>query len=377
MSLKSLILIVCAVALEAVPVPAHGQTNGLMADETRLMLRNETARRYLAPESHLKLARFYFDHGWKAQAFYISEWARSRFGDDAFTPVFQKTAAVKLQALRECKTKEEWLAYVKAHPNSLEAGIEKFREKHPLDDSVELPQLQMNIEALAVQFSNTVYARGALAWFYLRQGKDNNRAFSAYVDLYFYDPHYYDGEYAEFRIKNISREMKGQWWKERKRSGKPFLDLVRGEPNPRVLDVAIAEAVTNWDDSLVPGLLAALDNDDPTVQSSALHVLAAHPKALSLQEAKAMLAGKDLVKRAMAAFLFVKCTGPEEYSLLQTNLDSGIELVQMDTIQALGFAAGADGYAYLAKHKPAQASAEMTHYWEDVVAQKGKMPEPE
>ena len=345
--------------------------------DTHLMLRNETARRYLNPESHLKLARFHYDQGHKVQAFYISEWARSRFGDDAFTPVFDEVAAVKLQTLHECKTETEWHAYIEANPKSLEAEIDKFRTAHPLDDSQKLRQLQANVEALAARFTNTVYAKGALASFYLKKLKDKDRAFPLYIELYFYDPHYYDGEFAEFRVKSISRELKGDWWMERKRSGKSFVELVRTESNPRVLDVAIDEASRNWNKSLVPAFFVLLDNDDPTLQSRALHILMDHPKALAVPQVKAMLADTDLVKRAMAALLFVKCASPEEYPLLQANLDSGIQLVQMDTIQALGFIAGPDGYTYLAQHKPAKASAGMTSYWEYVVARKGKMPQSE
>lgn len=88
MSPRKIIFTVCALALEVTAGSTHDQNIGTSAEDTRLTLRNETAKRYLNPESHVKSARFNYNWGRKAQAFYILEWARSQFEDEAFTPVF-------------------------------------------------------------------------------------------------------------------------------------------------------------------------------------------------------------------------------------------------------------------------------------------------
>jgi hypothetical protein len=276
-----------------------------MPTATRLRLRNDTAIHYTAPESHLRLARYHYDLGNKVQAFYIAEYAREMFGDEQFTPAFQKVARVTLK-----------------------------------DPRVPSPKDKL----------------------------DEDKALSSYIDLYFSDPHYYDGEYAEFRIKTITSSRKQAWWEGRKKDGIPLEQLIAEEKNPRVLDVVVTRARERWEPSMVPAMFSMLGNDDPSLQSQALHMLLAHSNDVTgtkAEEIKGMLKGEDLVKRAMAALLLVKCFGPAEYPLLKEGLDSGIELVQVDTIQALSQIAGQEGRAYLRSNRPAKASPKVMTMWRE------------
>lgn len=70
----------------------------------------------------------------------------------------------------------------------------------------------------------------------------------------------------------------------------------------------------------------------------------------------------------MAAFLLVKCFGSAEYPLLKENLDSGIELVQLDTIQALSRIGGAEGRTYLRENRPAKGSTQIMTMWRECAA---------
>jgi hypothetical protein len=105
-------------------------------------------------------------------------------------------------------------------------------------------------------------------------------------------------------------------------------------------------------------------DDDPTVQTHALHTLLDHSGDIAdLNVIRSMLKSDDLVKRAMAAFLVVKCLGPAEFPLLGENLTSGIELVQIDTMEALGMTGGPKGLEYLKAHPPAKATGEIMGFW--------------
>lgn len=276
-----------------------------MPSDTRLRLRNDTAVHYTSPESHLRLARYHYEQGNKVQAFYIAEYAREMFGDDHFTPAFLKVARVTLGKTRV--------------PN---------------------PIVKV----------------------------DEEDALSSYIELYFTDPHYYDGEYAEFRIKTITSSRKQVWWEERQKDGVSLEQLVAREENPRVLDVLVRRARERWEPSMVPAMLLMLGNDDPSLQSQALHTLLAHwsdVRENKADEVRAMVSGSDLVKRAIAAFLVVKCFGPAEYPLLKEGLDSGIELVQLDTIEALSQIGGREGHAYLKSNRPAKASSQVLAMWRE------------
>ena len=61
----------------------------------------------------------------------------------------------------------------------------------------------------------------------------------------------------------------------------------------------------------------------------------------------------------------MKCFGSAEYPLLKEGLDSGIELVQVDTIQALSQIGGQEGCAYLRSNRPAKASPKVMTMWSE------------
>lgn len=345
----------------------------LESSDVRLKLRNETATNYSNPESHLKLARYHFDSGNKVQAFYIAEYARKMFGDEEFEPAFQKIASVKLLASQEFDNEEKFNEYCQSHPESFEAYIQDLGKKLEKSNSV---QNQINddqlIEKALSTFPQHYLLEAMAAKYYLKTRKNEEKALPLYIDLYFHNPHFYDWEYAEFRIKQITSSLKSNWYESRQKSKIPLIQIVEEERNPRVLDVILHEAREKWNPSMVQIMLKMLDNDDPSVQSIALHILLEHPDDLSnTNEIRAMITGNDYVRRSIAAFIVVKCLGRNEFSLLKDNLDSGIELVQLDTIQALSMMGGETGREYLREHKPAKATEKMMKYWQEQAFAKG------
>ena len=354
-------------------IPVRG-TEGAATAGTRLQLRNETAIHYMKPEPHLRLARYHYDLGDKVQAFYMAEYARKMFGDDEFTPVFEKVAAIKLRESPAFKDEAKLNKYCREHPDSVEAQLQALDQelRQPVPGKEDVAQ---SLERILAKFPRYLAPKAVAAKYFLKAKRDEDRALDLYIDLYFYDPHYYDWEYAEFRVKQITSGKKKAWWAARQQIGLPLMQLVAGERNPRVLDVAIDQAREKWDASLVPAMLALLDNDDPTVQTHALHTLLDHSADITdLNVIRAMLKGDDLVKRAMAALLVVKCLGPAEFPLLGENLASGIELVQIDTMEALGMTGGPKGLEYLKAHPPAKATKEIMDFWRHQISSKGTEP---
>lgn len=336
-------------------------------EELRAELRNQLALRYSSPESYLKLARFHYDQGNKVQAFYISEQAREVFGDDKFTPVFENVAKVDLKMLQLFKNGQEEAEYSRNNPESDEATYYQIKKKYQdlAINSADDPNLtERFFEELLLRLPGCMDSKAMAAKYYLKGKKDKEKALDLYIDLYFYNPHFYDWEYAEYRVKDITSSEKEKWWKQRQESRQPFIELVRNEKNPRILDKAVEDARAKWNPELIPAMMVLMENDDAYVQTEALHTLLKHSEDLKdKDEIRSMVHSKDYIIRAMSAFLIIKCLGDSEFGLLQENLDSGIELVQLDTIQALAFYGSRQGIEYLKSHRPENASKFIIHWW--------------
>lgn len=348
----------------------QAQPSDLQSD-SRLYLRNLTASSYTDPESHLKLARYYYDSGNKVMAFFISEKARGMFGDEDFNPVFKKVARIKLTESPEFKTKKDLDEYCRVHPDSFEAFL-AGQQKLAKDKKIDAKEAEELMKEALSKFPNQYELKAMAAKYYLKGKKDYETAMNLYIDLYFHNPHFYDWEYAEFRIKDISFSRKKDWFGERIKSGMTPEMMAAEETNPRVLDVLLDKAKESWTPAMVPVMLVLMDNDDSFIQTGALHLLLNHASDFSDKpEIVRMLKGDDLVKRAMASFLVVKCLGSKEFPLLKDNLESGIELIQLDTIRALSGMGGEAGKKYLKANPPINATGKMKDLWTQEIS----MPE--
>ena len=333
------------------------------SENLRQELRNQTATKYTDPESHLRLAKYHYDNGSKIQAFYISEHVRKVFGDEAFEPAFNKIAAVKLHKSPEFKNKQEYKQYCQENPNSFEAFM------FDLEGNLHNKAGEKIIKDALEKYPNQYVLKATAAKFYLKTLNKKEKALPLYIDLYFDNPHFYDWEYAEFRVKQITSSLKKSWYEERIKRGQPLIEIVAKETNPRVLDVVIEQSRSNWVNSLTPVMLEMLKNDDPTIQSRALHTLLNNSDSLKdSDEIINMTKNEDLVIKAISSFLLVKCFSSDRYNLLLDNLNSGIELIQLDTIQALGFMGGDDGKKFLIENKPGNASEKMLNFWKEVTS---------
>jgi len=335
--------------------PSAYCSNGSTQQETeRLRLRNDTALHYFSPEAHLKLARYYYDRGDKIQAFYISEHAREMFRNEEFTPAFQRFAAL---TLKESPSLSE----------VLESPL--LAKKTGDESSTDQLETEKGINSFLTAYPDSLGPKTAAANFFSNT-KNATRALPLYIDLYFHDPHYHVGGWAEQHVKKISRAYKSSWWASRKKSGKPLAQLVIEENNPRALDALIDDAGKRWDPSLAPIMISLFGNDDAYLQVSSLHILLDHcADALKAADIPLMLKSQDLVMRAMANFLAVRCLGPTHFDLVRDNLESGIELVQLDALQALIAVGGEEGRRYLKANRPEKLSGQLNKVLRELLAQ--------
>lgn len=347
--------------------PANSLSNELTNSSTVLELRNNVAQKYSSPDPHLILAKHHYSNGSKVLAFYISEETRSIYGDEKFNKSFNQYGVVKLKDFKEFTSDNELTEFIKLNPSSPEAKWDSYYKSLSIskDGKIESKQAEKILVAALADLPEYIIPKSIAAKFFLKEKKNYEKALSLYIDLYFDSPHYYDWEYAEFRIKTITKENKNLWWEERIKSGLSIKEIIENEKNPRILDVAISEIRTNWNAEFIPTMLELFKNDDPNIQRKALHTILNHPEdAPDKATIEKLLSDNDLIVRAMASFLVVSCLGEKHFGMLKNNLDSGVELIQYDTMQALLAMGGASGKKFLKENPPQNAHPDLKKMWE-------------
>lgn len=306
-------------------------------------------------------------------AFYISEATRSMFGDEKFNVSFISHGAVNLIELKKFDSDEDFNNYIKNNPLSPESKWNGYYNSLSINEEGKITsgKAEAILDKALYDLNSYLEPKILAANYFLKGKNDYIKALNIYIDLYFDNPHFYDWEFAEFRIKTISLENKKAWWETKKMSGAPIAKLIESENNPRIIGVAISEIRDNWNSEYLQVMLKLFRNDDPDIQRQALHTILHHPEdAPSKETIKKLLNDKDLIVRAMASFLVVKCLGEKHFNLLKDNLESGIELIQYDTMQALVVMGGKNGKEFLKKNPLKNAQPELEEMWQHVVYNK-------
>ena len=317
------------------------------SEVTLLQLRENVAMNYMQPEPHLALARYHFQQGNKIQAFYIAENTRQSFGDVKFDQAFSKVARVPLIVEPKLAGEDELRNYIKENPDSLTAHWEKAIEdkKDPVK----------SLESFILKYPNHLHPKTMLALYYSKEKFKQMAAARLLIDAYFSNPHLYlSFDYVEKRIKNITSRNKSRWLIQERSKNNDDLSIIRSTNNPRVIDLIIDEARKSWKDEYFELMIEAMKNDDPVVQSRALHTILANPSTIKAKREQViqMLSDKRATTRAMASFLVVKGLGESDFHLLKNNLSSKSELILIDVIQALAGMGGIPGKTFLIENKP-------------------------
>ena len=181
---------------------------------------------------------------------------------------------------------------------------------------------------------------------------DPVRGLDHYLDAYFADPNYDDGEYVDKRIRAISDSL-AQAVVERRagdchdaRCLAPLLT----DPNPAVARLALGRAGAAWGPELERPLLSLLGHDDPDLRAGAMLLLAqSGGESLDLR-LDALLASTDPRRLGMAAQLAVRLRGREGRAAAKKLLQHEDELVRFDALTALGLEGGPSGRVAAGEH---------------------------
>jgi tetratricopeptide (TPR) repeat protein len=309
------------------------------AQEVKLAeLRLDFAQRYLQPEAHFALAKYYVDHGNFLQAFFIIEYARKyRFEekdfDKAYFAVFGDPMAEPPDEAKD----------------AFEAATKLITEKKY--DEAEAYFLKANKIYSKSFFINTWTGR-----FYNKVRNDSTKALPYYFKSYFLYPHAYETEYAEYRIRSISYPYAAESFNTALTSGKTLRELSHSD-NPIVVGLAVGEMNKTCNADHVPALLDAMSNDDSLIRWGAFVTLKKCAGDSFRRIVSDMLVDPDLRKRGLAAYAIVEGDDDGRFRVLQKMLEDPAELIRFDVLSALILSGGARGRQMLKEHQSVEKQA--------------------
>jgi tetratricopeptide (TPR) repeat protein len=393
--------------------------------------------RYLEPEPHLALARYYFDRGDRLLAFYISEAARQgRFEEKIFDPAFfrvfagfDNSKAAEARLLAEYSrhphsidtidaladiyiSREDWLNakrylreaiqkkpedyrftlelpkvldregkkqesaqltndYVKNFPNSaatFSIRAEKLTEKQPLEarriiaeglklfpnDGLLLFDLGITYQREDRQKAEEALVKAAelspkseliQTWvgrFFFKVKADNSRALEYYLNAYFINPHAYETEFVESRIRKIAYELATQKVAEQTKRGVSLVSLL-SDPNPAVVSLALEQMGENWLPAYVAPVVQLTGHPDPGLRAEAAETLKTRVDSSFDAQLKALLADNDLPKRGLAIYIAVYRWKDKSFGLVRNLLKDESQLIRFDAVSALFLEGGPAG----------------------------------
>lgn len=400
-------------------------------------LRQAYAMRYLEPEPHMALAKYYFDRGDRILAFIMVEAARrGRFEDKIFNPAFYrafdgfnntKTAEARLLAEYERKpdsldvidgladiyiSREDWLNaerflrtaiqkkpadyrftnglamllgregkekeadqlvndYLRKFPNTAEAfasraeklqGTKPFEARLILAEGLKLfPTDGMLLFNLGIIYQGEDYQKAEetfvkaaelspkseviQTWvgrFFFKVKPDMRRALGYYLNAYFLNPHAYETEYVESRIRKIASALAWERVEEQTKANVPLANML-SDPDPFVVSLALEQMSGKWVPAYVGPVVQLMGRDDPGLRWEATQVLKTKVDKSFDAQLKDLLKDADPRKRGLAAYIAVYRWKDQSLGVIKSLLNEESELVRFDAVSALMIDGGPAG----------------------------------
>lgn len=241
----------------------------------------------------------------------------------------------------------------------LEAGL----ERHP--DSGDLlftlaavlaelgdPGAPAMYERAARAAPESAFVQGWTGRYFLKVVDDPARALDYYLNAYFLDPHFYDSEYAESRVRTINWEIAGGIATELLARGTEGALAALRHDNPVVVEMAIKSLEGETAVAAFEDLLRLLSADDVTVRWNAMTVLRDQLGDRIEPVLDDLLAAPDLRARGLAAYLAVHRRAEASFPAIRELLASEAVLLRYDALSALSMHGGDAGRALIAERAP-------------------------
>lgn len=264
-------------------------------------------------------------------------------------------------------------------PSQARAILEKGIELHPADAVLHFQlgaalQREGKDEAAGKRFEEAAslgpeiaHIQGWTGRFFLKVLKDREKALKYYLNAYFLDPHFYDTEYAESRIRDLAWELAEAQFTQRIDSGETVVELL-ADSHPVILEMALEKAKESWRQEYMDAVVRLLAHDDIAVRWKATELLLEVADKDFDDTLRGLLEGPDGRVRGLACYLATKLWGKEGVVITAQRLQSPIVLVRFDAISALILHGGPEGMQVLRQYRETETHPRLREILDSYVA---------
>jgi tetratricopeptide (TPR) repeat protein len=309
-------------------------------DPKLVELRKQFAVNYMKPEAHFALAQYYLNKGNKVQAFFIMEYARRyRFSEKDFDAAFKNF-------------------FGDNSPEPDDKAKDAFEEAYRLLKSGKTDEAEQWFIKAAKLAPKSAFIQSWVGRFFLKAKSDSAKSLPYYFNAYFLDPHAYDTEHAEWRIRNIASADADIKFAELVKSGKSLTEISK-DANPLIVMRAIEQMAKDWKKDYIKPLSDAMSNDDSIVRWVAFATLFKNADTSFDETLTALLNDTDLRKRGLAAYAVVERWKEKRFEILSKMLGDNAELIRFDALSALALQGGEPGVEILKKHQKVETNSKL------------------
>jgi hypothetical protein len=308
---------------------AVGQT----ADPELVRLRLQLAVNYLEPWAHMALAKYYWQKGDRLQAFYLAEYARrDRFPEAQFNLAFHKAFGDK----------------AKLPPNKRgEAAFKKGIELQKAGDDKQAEEAFVQAAELS---PDSVTIQAWVGRFLFKVRRNDERALPYYLNAYFLDPHAYETEFVESRIRTINWDAANLRFRQLMQRGTALQEIVR-DANPTVVVAAIEALSSQWRPEYLKPFLECMNHDDETIRWQATLTIQNNVDRSFDETLKRLLTSSDLRIQGLAAYIAVHLWKQQSFDVIRRMLREDAQLLRFDAISALAREGGSEGRRIMLAHR--------------------------
>lgn len=189
----------------------------------------------------------------------------------------------------------------------------------------------------------SVLIQGWVARFFLKALEEEEEALERYLTTYFLDPHFYDTEYAEGRVRHLAWERAEARIETARSGGASWAQILRS-PDPMVLTGALESMEGEWDEELVPVLVGLVEHDIISIRGKAMDHLCRKLGPEHDDAIRDLLSSRDLRVMGLAICLAVDHWEEERWGeWAEQLLAHPAQLVRADAISALMLYGGERG----------------------------------
>ena len=185
--------------------------------------------------------------------------------------------------------------------------------------------------------------------FFYKAKKDPRRALEYYLNAYFINPHAYETEHAEYRIRDIVQKFAAEEFAKQTRAGESLLNLLN-HANPTVVEMALEGMSEQWSPAYVDPLVKLMGHEGAGVRWTATEILKEKVDGSFDERLKALLKDEDLRKRGLAAYIAAYRWKNNSFEFLKPLLSSEAQLVRFDAVSALMIDGGPAGRQLAVAH---------------------------